>query len=174
MEKIICKYCKKEIEIKNLVSMEIECPNCLSKINLKKMKKVELIYQKTGGKITLHIYNEKILGRENYGKEILKDIPQISRKHCKLMFQDNKIYIIDLNSLNGTYIGLSKVDCKEKKILSNKEIIYLGQEMFIVLYDEDNLKKNKIIVNKFECQNCHNFISEKKEFTCPKCHTYND
>jgi predicted component of type VI protein secretion system len=34
----------------------------------------------------------------------------VSRRHCEILNDGNKVYIVDLNSANGTYIGSTKID----------------------------------------------------------------
>jgi pSer/pThr/pTyr-binding forkhead associated (FHA) protein len=60
--------------------------------------------------LKIEIVNNGIIGRYHLGKEIFQKLPNpklISREHANIFFKNNKWYIRDLNSTNGTYL-LSK------------------------------------------------------------------
>jgi pSer/pThr/pTyr-binding forkhead associated (FHA) protein len=60
--------------------------------------------------LKIEIVNNAIIGRYHLGKEIFQKLPNpklISREHANIFFKNNKWYIRDLNSTNGTYL-LSK------------------------------------------------------------------
>jgi len=60
--------------------------------------------------LKIEIVNNGIIGRYYLGKEIFQKLPNpklISREHANIFIKNNKWYIRDLNSMNGTYL-LSK------------------------------------------------------------------
>jgi pSer/pThr/pTyr-binding forkhead associated (FHA) protein len=57
--------------------------------------------------LKIEIVNNAIIGRYHLGKEIFQKLPNpklISREHTNIFFKNNKWYIRDLNSTNGTYL----------------------------------------------------------------------
>ncbi len=57
--------------------------------------------------LKIEIVNNGIIGRYHLGKEIFQKLPNpklISREHANIFFKNNKWYIRDLNSTNGTYL----------------------------------------------------------------------
>jgi len=192
-----CNNCERNVEVHN--SDNLECPMCfgsdleiIKEINNDEIQKKDinkdiigliLIYLKTNEKIIINGKRPVILGRENFGKEILNNITlpagkPISRKHCLINFnkETNSFYVKDLNSLNGTYINNEL--CKNEIILKNDDLLTLGQEDFLVsyIYNENtpkqhqnaqNIIKNEIKHQLYYCPVCGN------EFNlggiCPSC-----
>jgi pSer/pThr/pTyr-binding forkhead associated (FHA) protein len=91
----------------NLTAKKIET-NQNFRINQEK-NKLELILAENQ-ELKIEIVNNGIIGRYHLGKEIFQKLPNpklISREHANIFFKDNRWYIRDLNSTNGTYL-LSK------------------------------------------------------------------
>ena len=68
--------------------------------------------------LKIEIVNNGIIGRYHLGKEIFQKLPNpklISREHANIFFKNNKWYIRDLNSTNGTYL-LIKNQTKDDKV----------------------------------------------------------
>ena len=222
MYMIVCDYCGEEIIFEEASQKPETCHNCnsfLDQLEPQKMSELAdsttenqmvkmwsqpcigltLIYQKTGEKI--HIDQTKvILGRESFGADVLSEIPQISRNHCVIELIDNQYRVTDLDSFNGTFIGTSKINCKEnpQQILNNDDHIFLGREPFLVqLYFEAQLSletgdipaqqdneivsepgqsdKRKSVV--YRCKNCGKNYDLKKDIceeVCQECGTFNE
>ena len=222
MYNIICDYCDKEIIFEEISQKPETCPNCNSFLDQLEPRKISeqpagttenridkagpqsctgitLIYQTTGEKI--HIDQTKvILGREGFGSGILSEIPQISRNHCAIELIDNQYRVTDLDSFNGTFIGTSKINCKEnpQQILNNNELVFLGREPFLsqlhfetqlsvkrgdISAQQDNEiiskpnqsgKRNSVI---YRCKNCGKDYDHKKDIceeVCQECGTFNE
>ena len=210
MYKINCSYCGEESIFENLSDRPKSCTNCLqpleelevqqiseSEIVQSETQKTEeekqstgltLICQKTNEKINIEHVEKVILGRESFGSEVLK-VPQISGIHCLIEFTDNQYKITDLDSRNGTFAGISKIDCKKnpQQILNNGDLVFLGREPFLIqinfqpevtekedgssISEEESTTrpepgKNKIVV--FRCLNCGNEYDTKEEI-CKGC-----
>jgi len=89
----------------NLIHKEIETQNQNSNIN-KEKNKMELVLVESK-ELKIEIINNAIIGRYHLGKEIFEKLPNpnlISREHANIFFKNNKWYIRDLNSTNGTYL----------------------------------------------------------------------
>jgi len=93
---------------------------------------LRLTYQKTGESLEVDFSKSEklILGRRAVGEAIFNTISQISREHCELIKNKNKIQIRDLNSTNGTFFGRIKTDCRTPQTLQDESVIYLGREEF--------------------------------------------
>lgn len=200
MKFLTCEYCGNRIAFQAGSDLPEECPACLSKLIIPadipndESSFIELIHQGSGKKII--IKGKSVIGREKGGKEFLGSIPHISRSHCLIEPVGSFYAVTDLGSVNGTFLGTLKIDCKKNpsQELKNNDLLYLGKEAFIVAYKtgdddsginieaeftEDPLKHKKIETEikepaVFECHGCHRYSSDIKEFTCPVCNTYND
>lgn len=154
-----------------------------------------LTYLKTNETVTIPHVEQLILGREASGRELLEKIEYISREHCKIEALDDHYCVTDLGSRNGTYIGKSRIDCCQhpRQVLQDGEILVLGRETFrVTLHNADHTAlqdsaHEDVIISEdaqveevpdqpksYECEGCHGYISDEKEFVCPKCGTYND
>ncbi|MGC8815864.1 MAG: FHA domain-containing protein [bacterium] len=88
--------------------------------------------------LKIEILNNGIVGRYHLGKEIFEKLPNpklISREHLNIFYKDNKWYIRDLNSTNGTYLLLNNTQGDFTKENSLK----------LEPYKEYELKQNYII-----------------------------
>lgn len=57
----------------------------------------------------------------------------ISRIHCKISYENNNYYIIDLNSANGTFINSKKIISDQPALLRNKDVLKLANMEFEIL-----------------------------------------
>jgi pSer/pThr/pTyr-binding forkhead associated (FHA) protein len=51
----------------------------------------------------------------------------VSRVHARIQFRDGKLYITDLGSNNGTYIGDRRLDAHRPEVLRVGQTIMLGR-----------------------------------------------
>lgn len=158
----------------------------------KNYKGLDLVYLKTNDKISL-IDFPSVIGVEYVGREILTQMKNsvgqnlISRRHCSLFLENNKFYICDLGSTNGTYIDncLNLIKCEhgKKYEIKENEFIILGRERFLVKFifqvNEINEIKNEKKSNTFEnetilyqCYDCE-YESNVKLKSCPNCRAIN-
>jgi pSer/pThr/pTyr-binding forkhead associated (FHA) protein len=93
------------LTIENLTDNKIETQNQNFNINQEKIK-LELVLVENK-ELKIEIVNNAIIGRYHLGKEIFQKLSNpklISREHANIFFKNNKWYIRDLNSTNGTYL----------------------------------------------------------------------
>ncbi len=146
MKFLTCEYCGNRIDLQAGSDLPEECPACLSKLIIPadipnaESSFIELIHQGSGKKII--VKGKSIIGREMEGKEFLGSIPHISRSHCLIEPVGSFYTVTDQGSVNGTFLGTLKIDCKKNpgQELKNNDLLYLGKEAFIVVYktgDED-------------------------------------
>ena len=203
MSKIICDFCGTENTFSEKEQRPAECSNqaCqnslegLEIINENKKQQVEkdlkliglkLIYQKTSEEIILKTDPKIILGRESIGSKVLWKIEQISRSHCSIEFNNNKYTVTDLGSTNGTFIGLGtdKISCKKPQLLSNKDFLVLGREVFLIQFlKEEKLSepetvlrvetKKNVELKEILCTECSCILSNLP-CSCPDCGAWNE
>ena len=56
----------------------------------------------------------------------------ISRIHICLLLKDEKLYIQDMNSTNGTFLNDKRLNSGEESLLNNGDIIRLANESYVV------------------------------------------
>lgn len=202
MYKITCDYCFEDNTFTDPDSRPVVCANCNSPIDhlevmdesetfdleleINKPKSLNgliLTYEKTRENINIDHNEIIILGRQATGKEILQKIPQISREHCKIEFVNDNYVLTDLNSLNGTFIGLNRRDCNKHQMekIKNNDIIYLGREAFLVQLkyktieaseNTDTLQPDEEIKTmRFKCRACGK-IHSLNLLICDGCGSY--
>ncbi len=67
------------------------------------------------------------IGRNPIVNDIILNHQSVSKEHCHLIFDSNKKpYLIDLNSINGTFVNGKKIKPKIKYNLNNNDIISFG------------------------------------------------
>jgi hypothetical protein len=176
---IACKKCSILFEEERVIEIEI--------IEEKEINSLTLIYQINQQRIEIPSLSKTIIGRENFGADVLSKIlfnskPVISRKHCSIEFREGDFYLIDEGSLNGTFIykGDNKISCKDnQQKIENKNVIYLGEEPFLTLINfkeqiAENKKVNndeiqqKMKISNYKCKKCG--ITSNEDITkCPNC-----
>ncbi len=213
MYRIHCKECDEEIILDTIpercTNPNCRCPReeCLeiemipttqdestTKENQQLLKGITLIYQKTGEEIYIPKKDKIILGRESQGHEVLGKVKYISRVHCEIEFIDNKFVVTDLNSTNGTFLGISRIDCKAntRQELNDGDILYLGKEPFLIKFNFESseskadlkekigkeVKIGEVIdqtkevkAQKYRCKDC-GAVFDAKEDICPKCNAF--
>jgi len=69
------------------------------------------------------------------GSDVDIRIPRqdISRKHCLIFFKNNRFFVRDLESTNGTFLNGAKVD---EKALNHGDKLQLGESTFLFLIEE--------------------------------------
>lgn len=208
MYKVRCEYCKEDLILGDMNDKPAICSHCNTPLEGCRVvamvdvrpgddlmsdqipEGLRLVYQTTGEKIIISHALETILGREQVGAEVFGKIPQISREHCKIEFIDNQYLVTDLNSINGTFTGISKNDCRvnPRQVLDDNSLLYLGREPFLInithkSYNstqpghittvpmnkavESEPRKNQI----HKCMSCGKEVLEKVD-VCPHCQTF--
>ena len=72
-----------------------------------------------------------VIGR---GHECKLKLPQplVSRRHCELFAQDGRLFVRDLGSMNGTYVGSERIGEAE---LPHEGLLTVGAVTFRALYN---------------------------------------
>ncbi len=72
------------------------------------------------------VANKYELGRDDNSKKILLNSKKVSRSHAFIKKRNGKFYVIDNNSLNGTYLNGSKLNTSVMYKLENNDVILIG------------------------------------------------
>jgi hypothetical protein len=148
-----------------------------------------LIYQINQQRIEVPAEGQTTLGREGFGSEVLGKIffngkPVISRRHCSIRFCEDHFYLSDECSLNGTFCGLSKADCKAApRLIEDESLVYLGEEPFLakIRFAPAPARAGAAVPppvdeapRLYRCNEpgC-SFESPEQPAVCPNCDTYN-
>ena len=68
-----------------------------------------------------------VIGKYKNNVDYLLDKEVVSRYHLKITMEDDKYYITDLNSTNGTYLNEKPLPCyKKHEIVSGDEVSIAG------------------------------------------------
>lgn len=198
MLQIKCPVCKNIHTFANSSQKPAECQFCFTNFGEDMVPEVvpdvpnllpiglKLIYQNTSECIDIKI-NYTLLGREHLGSELFNNIrcngkPVISRKHCSISFTDGKFLLKDEGSSNGTFYGVSKIDCKLHVCeIEHNSLIFLGKEAFLaqLVFPEKTKKTGHTTVaetpkiKKYRCNQGCGFETETYVDICPKCYTSN-
>ena len=73
-----------------------------------------------------------ILGRARHASIPLPH-PLVSRNHCELLERDNCLFVRDLSSTNGTFVGSTRVD--QESIVDHGDLLTIGTVTFCAFYD---------------------------------------
>lgn len=78
--------------------------------------------------ITLYFYNLEANAKWEEKKFIMQDDVTLSNHHCKIYQRDEKLYIIDLNVANDTYVNDQRIT--GEVLLSSQDKIRIGQSEY--------------------------------------------
>lgn len=143
---------------------------------------LELVCQKSGAIIRIDPADRIEIGREAVGREVLSKTPQISRTHCLIECEDGKFFLTDLDSRNGTFLGVSRIDCRTnpRQLVVDGELVYLGREPFLfrVVPRAVSATANEAVREssdrkavRYKCPSCGTEF-EKDAEVCPQCGSY--
>jgi adenylate cyclase len=65
---------------------------------------------------------------------------EVSRHHAKILYREDKVILVDLKSLNGTYVNRQRV---VERVLSHMDEIWFGSKCRLVFRDDTNFGKAK-------------------------------
>ncbi len=99
-----------------------------------------------------HVQGSTIVGRHADCDIVLSGERGASRKHARLSLDDNRLFIMDLGSLNGTLVNGREID-QRVELLNNDSIIFDEQEykVFIpAVRPSQSSSAQTVVVNKDE------------------------
>lgn len=81
-----------------------------------------IVDSSTNEKIQLHTL-PFIIGKLKNQVDYVINNPTVSRVHAQIIMEENKYYIMDLNSKNGTYVNGESLTGQEKQLINHKDKI---------------------------------------------------
>jgi predicted component of type VI protein secretion system len=81
-----------------------------------------------GGAVVDLTRPDMVIGRHS-DADVRLALPDISRRHCRVVFADNRWKVFDLNSLNGLFVNGERV---QQALLKDGDMIRIGSLMFAV------------------------------------------
>jgi hypothetical protein len=200
MSEMVCPSCGKESSFDSGASSPVECPFCFEEIDRSVIPKVHKVDQEVAGLTLIYQINQErleipalgktVLGRDGFGAGMLSKIvfngkQVISRRHCSIEFRENNFYLQDEGSLNGTYYGTEKIDCKRSaQIIQDESLVYLGEEPFLAKVQSRRTERpveNKSPTEetvpsprKYRCnESMCGYETESPPKICPQCKAFN-
>ena len=196
--KIKCTNCNASYEINDSTNIPTTCAHCHEDLEWKEIKEqedntnaeiVNLIWTKQSDSSSFNVSKSSnalhFIGRLHHGSEFLANIlknnvPIISRKHCSIEFSEDKVFIKDEYSANGTFIGLEKINCADKKRLKDNDWVWLATEAFTVTFEYKIQNSSEIIKSEnlenqgYRCNQCGlSFDVKPDDNICENCGVYN-
>lgn len=83
--------------------------------------------------VILPLYPETTVGRKTDNDLVLSDVT-ISGLHCKILNEDGKIFVVDENSTNGTFVNDERIS--EKAQIHHGDKLTLGKQEFNISVNE--------------------------------------
>jgi phage FluMu protein Com len=200
MSVIACPSCGKVSPFDNGSGLPIECPFCFEDIDQsvnssvpkrdQEVAGLTLVYQINQERLEIPALGKTILGRDGFGASLLAKIvfngkQVISRRHCSIEFRENKFYLQDEGSLNGTYYSSDKIDCKHSaQIIQDESLVYLGEEPFLAKVQSRRTERpveNKSAAEgsvpsprNYRCnESMCGYETESPPRICPQCKAFN-
>lgn len=131
-EEIVCKNCMADISDVEPVKEEQENRNIKEDSSEEESDKTIVIKESIvllGDGFSIIVKDGDIVGRQGAGAEQLRKFKTVSRKHIKVYKQDDRWFIEDLDSTNGTYLNGELITPHEKYEIKNGDIINLSSQV---------------------------------------------
>ena len=67
----------------------------------------------------------------------------VSSRHCRLIFDDGRVWLEDLNSTNGTYVDGTRIEADHRRRLTSSSELSLGGEVTLTWADIKELRPSR-------------------------------
>ncbi|MEA1787268.1 FHA domain-containing protein [Arenibacter sp. GZD96] len=91
--------------------------------------------------IPLELGKKLTIGREGYGAEMLVDSQKVSRQHAQIEKRLEGVFIIDLESANGTMVNQKRLKPNVWTSIESGDVIHIASLNFHLTLDKPNQKK---------------------------------
>jgi pSer/pThr/pTyr-binding forkhead associated (FHA) protein len=98
-------------------------------IEEKPKKRLKLIFED----MPIKLESGNIVGREAKGDKLLALMTTVSRQHAKFLFEDERWFVEDLNSANGTYLESVDNRISEKTEIRDGDRLFLSRSVEIIV-----------------------------------------
>jgi hypothetical protein len=92
---------------------------------LSKVKKIKLMFED----MPIKIESGDVVGREAKGDKLLALMTTVSRRHAQFFYENNKWYIEDLNSSNGSFLKSIKCKVQNRTEIEDGDILFLSRSV---------------------------------------------
>ena len=127
----ICKTCKTQNEL-----TKFRCTKCKSTVfeepkekRVQSKERLKLIFED----MPIKLESDDIVGREAKGDKLLALMTTVSRQHAKFLFEDERWFVKDLNSANGTYLESVDNRISEKTEIRDGDRLFLSRSVEIIV-----------------------------------------
>jgi hypothetical protein len=86
---------------------------------------LRLVLQPSG--VTLELTHPNMMVGRHTESDIRLPLPDVSRRHCRFLYADGKWSVVDLQSLNGTFVNQEPI---EKADLNQNDLVRIGSFTF--------------------------------------------
>ncbi|MBF0320091.1 MAG: FHA domain-containing protein [Nitrospirae bacterium] len=132
----LCPTCK----TRNALT-EMMCSRCMGDISGVKPEEEQKPAEAQGDFIVLRtsdgreiqVCHNDVIGRTSTGSEILNECKAISRKHARIIEEDGRWYVQDLNSTNETYIDDVRLKAGERAELKPGQKLTLSSSYHLTI-----------------------------------------
>jgi len=129
---IVCNECKGVNLLNEKAEKNVESKNQLQEDFISNQP--QLLISSTGIPIKTKFYISKpefIIGKNPSAVDgVITYNNAVSRMHCKIVFENNSYYVIDLGSANGTFLNSKKLINGQPAIIKNKDILKIANSEF--------------------------------------------
>lgn len=113
-----------------------------------------------GGEFPLPAQGEIVVGREGELDLVLME-DMVSRRHAKLMLQENEVSLQDLGSTNGTFVNGEKID---KAVLTVGDRVLIGTSILKLISSADSMLQDAgIAMDPIDVQHMLDELAEQRK-----------
>ena len=94
-------------------------------------KRKLLCFETPDGKVSFSIGSGAVLGREAEGKNCFASYQTVSRRHARLVYEDDAWTIEDLGSTNGTWVNERPLERGEKRPVKEGDTVALSRSCIL-------------------------------------------
>lgn len=95
-------------------------------------KTLELVQSGSNRRIVVD-KNDYVIGKSMQKADFVLENPAVSREHVRIVTRENRFYVIDLKSLNGTRLNSTRLNTNTEYELKDGDEISISNEQFIVV-----------------------------------------
>lgn len=96
-------------------------------------RRIIIYHFKTARNVEVH-HLPFSFGRSADRDFVITDNPMISSDHAEIIYSNQKYYLVDHNSKNGTFISGKRLKEGEKALLHEEDQFYIGNELFLIRF----------------------------------------
>lgn len=123
--------------------------------------------RKTGEEVCIDRIEWHVGKKEEINDYVIKENRAVSRKHACIYWEEERYYIVDLGSVNGTYINSQEIEINQKAELHNGDKVVFANELFQFVIKVKNEIPKKALEKKTEERNVVTARTQKRKQQYP-------